>query len=191
MTVIQSASAEFFESYNDRAILWDDPLLQIYRKNQLLGNSEWSKMVQTAYSNIKQFVDHNRSANDDSLSYAGQLMTVLIEKLNLLDDLDEVYSQRDMTGLQQLADRFPAFNTTLNHFLTLFRRYHYARYNPQGFEIFQVRIAGQKERFNELKLRLEELISNRITSIPELEQKASYPEVKSAYHMLVTASYFV
>ena len=41
---------------------------------------------------------------------------------------------------------------------------------PFGMEVIQIRNAGLARRFEELKMRIEEFLKNRVDSIPELDE---------------------
>jgi hypothetical protein len=182
---------DFFESIHARAILWDDPLLQIYRKNQIAGNSGWSSRVIRHYRQILAGITNSQSGNNDDLSYGKALLNVLIHKLELMEKVAEAYKEKNNKKLEEAIKFIPVLVSEIENFIFLFRSYQYARYNPQGFEIFQVRLGGQKERLRELRLRLEEYISGKVYSIPELHESASYNKVETKYHFLATASYFL
>jgi len=180
-----------FEEICARSILWDDPLLQIYRKNQITKNSLWNAKTIKQYKKIAEQIAGIPKSDAAEFEYGKVLVKILIQKLELMADLDIAYANKDTHAMQKIAKTTILINDDINLFLQLFRKYMYARYNPQGFELLQIRMAGQKERFKELKNRLEEFISGEIDFIPELDEKASYKVVNKHYHDLATASYFV
>lgn len=180
-----------FETVDARSILWDDPLLQIYRKNQMGGNPEWTRDAIKLYRGIAKEVATVSERDKDSFGYGRILLNILIHKLELMERLDYAYREKNISKLKETAELVTVINSEIREFLLSFRAYQYDRYNPQGFEIFQIRLGGQKERFKEIALRIEEFISGKIDSIPELHESASYHSVCPHYNQLATASYFI
>ncbi len=174
-----------------RGILWDDPLLQIYRKNQLGGNSDWSKDTINHFREIATQVADVPDTDRGCFGYGKTLLTMLITKLELMDQLDAAYQAKDAALLETVAGKLPELIAEYDLFITMFRSYQYERFNPQGFEILQIRLGGQKERIREVVLRIGELLAGEIFVIPELEEKASHPDVCRTYNMLASASYFI
>ncbi|MDA3799653.1 MAG: hypothetical protein PF692_11295 [Kiritimatiellae bacterium] len=174
-----------------RAIFWNDPILQIYRKNQLQYDDQWSSKVISRYKNILKSIADVPKSDEASFEYGKTLLNILIHKLELMDKLDCAYAEKNTQKLTAISQLASEIISELEEFSTSFREYQYERYNPQGFEILQIRIGGLKERFKEVSLRVEELLHGKIDSIPELHEKASYRLVNKHYHDLATASYFV
>jgi len=187
-TVMNSENG--FESIDARSILWDDPLLQIYRKNQIGGNSSWSVNTIRLYRKIAQSIAYVPESDEGCFGYGKMLLNILIHKLEFMNKLDEAYKE-NIEKLKTTVKLVARINSEIEEFILSFRSYQYNRYNPQGFEIFQIRLGGQKERFKEVELRIKEFISGKISSIPELHESASYKSVVQLYHRLATASYFI
>jgi hexosaminidase len=184
-------SDNIFEGIAARSILWDDPLLQIYRKNQMGGNPDWNLKAIKLYQRIAREIANVPENDEGCFGYGKTLLNILIHKLELMEKLDEAYKGKNIKKLKETAKLVPVIISEIEEFILSFRSYQYDRYNPQGFEIFQIRLGGQKERFREVELRIEEFISGETSSIPELHESASYESVRQHYHCLATASYFV
>ena len=72
-----------------------------------------------------------------------------------------------------------------------YRQLWYARNKTFGYEVMQIRLAGQAARWRELDLRLKELAGGKNSTIPELEEKTvANVRVKRQYHFLATASVY-
>lgn len=189
LTVIRDDNV--FEGIDARSILWDDPLLQIYRKNQMKENPDWSSNTIKLYREIAAGIANVSESDEGCFGYGETLLNILIHKLELMEKLDEAYKEKSIPKLKEIIELVSIINSEIREFILSFRAYQYDRYNPQGFEIFQIRLGGQKERFKEIELRIKEFISNKISFIPELHERASYKSVGKHYHNLATASYFV
>ena len=180
-----------YESIDARSILWDDPLLQIYRKNQVGGNLHWQSQTIKNYKKIAEKIANVPDGDEGCFGYGKILLNLLILKLELMEKLEDAYFARNIDNLNDVAKQIPDMISLIESFISSFRRYQYDRYNSQGFEILQIRLGGLKERFNEVILRIEEFVSGDVNSIPELDEKAFNPSVNKNYSRLATASYFV
>lgn len=71
------------------------------------------------------------------------------------------------------------------------RKLWYERNKTFGYEVMQIRLAGQAARWRELDRRLQDLAGGKIDSIPELEEKTVEPVgTNSTYRFLATASVY-
>ena len=72
-----------------------------------------------------------------------------------------------------------------------FRRNWYARGKSYGFEVMQIRLAGQRARLCELRRRVDGVLRGELESIPELEDIASGGGFVHQYKFLATASVYL
>jgi len=98
------------------------------------------------------------------------LASLLAEKIELKLELERAYASRDKTALEALVRRIPGTIKLIDNLLASFRRQWYRRNKPQGFEPIQIRLAGSKQRYAELRQRLSELLAGKVQLIPELEE---------------------
>jgi hypothetical protein len=171
-------------------ILWDDPLLGIYWK-YLRGRGDVSLVeLENNYRNISdRFINCEDNAAG-SVKHAATIAGVLALKLQAARLLYEVYFSEN--GGKDYSKVIATAEETLNAIERLkesYRRFWYERYKTFGFEVMQIRLGGLSERFKELITRLQDLVSGRIKSIPELEEHADSAKVNCKYRDVATAAY--
>jgi hypothetical protein len=90
-------------------------------------------------------------------------------------DLEKAYRKRTQSKLDALIPRARQLEHLTETIAESFREMWLSRNKPFGMEVMQVRLAGLRERYHELAVRLEELVGGRRESIPELEEKPTKP----------------
>lgn len=154
------------------SLLWDDPLLGIHWKNQLVKDPFFWHNEAERYDEI---LDRLQPVADETMPIDFAHWTGIIRylrnvmKLKIL--LDETYGSRDNHLLERLVKAAHERAEECDSLNQSFRRQWYKRNRPQGFETIQHRIGARKQRWLELAQRLQELSDGTINAIPELEEK--------------------
>ncbi|MFA7516294.1 MAG: family 20 glycosylhydrolase [Candidatus Ratteibacteria bacterium] len=174
---------------NAAMLLWDDPLLGIYWKTWKFEDSSiWKKVLQK-YSEAKIELQSHASDTMGNIKHALILLELLEEKITLKLLIDEAYLKKDITGMEKTRALIPNIIELLDQLLLSFRSEWHLKHKPFGLEVIQIRLAGQKERFKELDLRLGEYVEGRICSIPELEEESKFVmDERRRYKVVATGS---
>jgi len=177
---------------NGAMVLWDDPLLGIYWKFlESRDSSIWIKALKK-YSETGKALSAYDAEGAGDISHARLIAGVLEKKIDLNIKLYRAYTSRNKKEMEKVRELIPCLIECIDGLLCSFRKNWYSRNKPFGFEVIQIRFAGQKERLKELHVRLNEYITGQIDSIPELEEKASSAaSLYSTYSSLATGSYFI
>ncbi len=173
----------------DVEILWDDPLLGIHWKNSLLKDPDFWKETLVRYNNIKKEISRYKRGEAGNISHAILISDVLAKKIDLKIRLEEAYFKNDKRKLEKVRKMIPDVVRSIDKLLSSFRENWYLRNKPFGFEVLQIRLAGQKERFKEVDYRIKGYLAGRTDSIPELEEKTNTEtQIGSRYDTLATGS---
>jgi hypothetical protein len=170
---------------NAPALLWDDPLLGVYwNQVEAAGTTGWQDVLAHYRDLRKRLADHQQDANGGDSGHAHRLCGLLTEKIALRLDLEKWYRKRDLDKLDGLIPRVRQVEHLVEAVAESFRELWLSRNKPFGLEVLQIRLAGQRERYHELALRLEELAAGRRKAIPELEEKPAHPlaGMRTRYH---------
>jgi hypothetical protein len=175
---------------NAPALLWDDPLLGIFWKDEQCKDAEiWNKCASNL-AGISNFLSKTEfESNAGDLSHANNLLKLLAKKISIRQKLEKAYSERDTKQLGSvITDDIPEIIKLVGAFQDSFRSQWIRRNKAFGLEVIQIRLAGQIERYKELARRLNELLENKITSIPEFEENAEGRGIGAGYNTLATGS---
>jgi hypothetical protein len=158
-------------------MIWEDPMLGLYwREFRHFDENIWEfirKELAGTREKLAGSVD-NREAGD--IGHAWNICDFLVKKIDFRSALLAAYEKRDRKALTELKDRgVPEVNAAMEKMAASFRRQWLKRNKPFGLEIMQVRFGGQIARYNEIAVRIDELLSGVVDSIPELEIKLDKP----------------
>jgi len=170
--------------------LWDDPLLGIYWKNQNAVDPASWKTTFDEYTQILEKLRTNANDNSTHFSHLAVVTEFLHKKIELKLNLELAYKKKNVGALEDVKKLAQTMIGMTDKLLASYRSHWYDRYKTFGFEFLHIRLGGQKERYNELCMRLEELLSGKIDSIPELEEISEPGSVPCVFSRLATASYF-
>ena len=169
------------------ALLWDDPLLGIYRKDQTLrhGTDYWQRQAER-YGGIVEALAGRPRGQAGDLRVIRKLAVLLQRKIEASLAAEEApRAPRTALLARGMARTVEAFERD-------FRALWYARNKPQGYEVMQIRLAGQAARWRELARRLGDLAAGRCESIPELDERPAVPAgADQTYRSLATASVYL
>ena len=152
--------------------LWDDPLLGINWNNMTTVNPGW---VELSLKNYRKMLSELESPDEDNknadVSHGKLAAEVLILKLEFRQALLKAYSDKNETELNALADvRVPVVAEALRKLLRSFRTQWMQRNKPFGFEVIQLRLNAQIGRYEEIAVRIHELLDRTLRRIEELDE---------------------
>ncbi len=178
-------------------VLWDDPLLQIYYKEQSATQPPqyWAEIVQILNELLQKVAAY--AAQPDSLtagrlSHAEILLRLMIHKIEFIAALQirwfkgkTAVAEWDFdTLIQQIIADFTQAEES-------FRRQWYERGKVQGFEVMQIRLAGQRQRWCETARRLHEFLDGTVDDIPEITETVGGGGLIHQYKFLATGSVYL
>ena len=149
-------------------ILWDDILNGIFLNNEGINADCFSKSLEVLNNLIeaKKVSDQNVFVNKHTLLLANALKLKLECRIELLD---AYYNTKDFSKVLQLADQTKeALYLVKNSFRAMWME----RYKPFGYDVMASRLISLIDRYDELKIRVQEYVDGKITKIDELEEKA-------------------
>lgn len=173
-------------------LLWDDPLLGIYWKNQRASVDGFWEMALQIYTDIETDIKNEASRSNANMRHITEVVKFLKRKIDFKLKLDTAFEEKDFDKLESLKEEISVLVNGLDYLITSFRTYWNERFKRFGFEFIHIRLGGQRERFKELSIRIDELLQGSVNTIPELEEKAPFQKVIfSRFQELATASYFI
>ncbi|MBN1937677.1 MAG: family 20 glycosylhydrolase [Anaerolineae bacterium] len=192
LTIAKMDAAEHYgDEVNTRMLLWDDPLLGLYRRS-LLARDSWKDFDLAAYyAGLAQ--ELNALGVKDgagNLEFAAQLAETLSLKTRVYDQLTQAYTAGDKKTLADLSDRMiPALIAAVKTLWELHRKVWMAQNKAFGFEVQCVRYGGLLLRLEEVAMRVRQYLTGEIAQIEELEIAiAPLPQHFGRYRSVATAS---
>jgi hexosaminidase len=172
-------AAAMNDGIHPMVLVWDDPLLRVAWRNETLKNAGGWKAMDAHYGRILRKLAPVKTVEEPvDLAHACRLLEFCRARIRLNEAIDAAYPARDVEGLKTARTRCKAAARALDRLMESFRRQWLRRNKPFGLETIQVRFGGQRERFNELDRRLEDLMEGRLAALPEFEEM---PVRDSAY----------
>lgn len=132
----------------------------------------------------------NAFASENSYGYVFNYLAKLCAVLDIKYDLGvrtrSAYLQKDKTALTKIIADYEKVSQRLDEFYEAFKLYWDTDNKVFGFEVHQARLGGLMLRIKECKSRLNDFISGKISSIPELEEEIlPTGEVPNAFYLNV------
>ena len=184
-----TVQASEVNAFGGARVLWDDPLQGIFWKARKFAEADfWPKAAAHFGQLFQKLPAMSRKTTPIDFDHAVNLAACLLEKVQLGLELEQAYASRDPAALKQVGGRIPRMIRTIDKLLGSFRRQWYRRNKPLGFETMQIRLGGLKQRYLELKQRLEELSAGKISGIPELEELPDGPACGWNWRSLASGS---
>lgn len=185
----QVQQAAGLNEFGGAKILWDDPLLGIFWKARKAQDaSHWTKAAEHFASLAAGLAVHAKRTTPVDMAHAAALAQCLHQKVKLGLGLESAYASRNREELKKVAEETIAMVRCIDRVLASFRRQWLARNKSFGFETIQLRLGGLKQRYAELRERIEELLDGRIGSIEELEQDAHSPACGWTWRAIASSS---
>ena len=97
-----------------------------------------------------------------------KLAEVLSVKASLGIRTKKAYLDKDTEELKVLTEDYKRLVSLLEEFHEMYQNEWFFENNPHGFDVQDIRIGGLIQRIKSCKRRLEDLVSGKITEIPEL-----------------------
>lgn len=168
------------KSIGTPCMLWDDPILGILWKNEKLVNPDFVKIVT---ANYREVISKLKRKKREELQHAVLLAEVLLLKVEMKDKLDRAYVEKDIKTLTQIAKKdlpklINKFKVLSMSFGIMWDTY----YKHYGYEVIQIRNAGQIARLEELHRRILQYLFSDYYEIPELLETVPYPVADSYGH---------
>jgi hexosaminidase len=187
------ASAHYGKEVNARMLLWDDPLLGMYRRSLLAQDATRDFDLAAYYGDLADELDAwaaEDAGQAGSLAFAAQLARTLAAKSALYDRLTRAYAQADKEALVEVAKTsIPALVIQLRQLWETHRQVWMAQNKAFGFEVQCVRYGGLILRLEEISLRIGQYVSGEIDQIEELAFPGEpLPEHFGRYRSVVTPS---
>ncbi len=180
------------DSISASSLLWDDPLLGIYRKEQELhfGRGYWLR-IEKHYARLKLRLERYPDGGAGSIANIRSLIGLLMLKIRACRAATEACASGDSKKTARAQRAIARVIGATTDFEKQYRKLWYARNKTFGYEVMQIRLAGQAARWSELDLRLKEFAEGKIAGIPELEERTARPVgIQGSYHFLATASVY-
>ena len=153
----------------------ENPSKHMFYSDPFLGflDSTISSGVKEEYIEYaKKLRSHiNGSEFDYLFKNAAQLCDVLSIKYGLGRKTRDLYQNGNKKSLRCILTDYDKVLEYLDGFYETFRTMWFKECKPNGFEIFDIKIGGLKQRLIHCKRRLIEYLDGKIDSIPELEEK--------------------
>ncbi len=157
-------------------LLWDDPLLKIYWKNERLQSERiWEQVLREYNELLRRLKPFREQAEPIDFHHVYAVLAFLRDKIKIQLAVEKAYADRDTEGLFAACRQARRMARRTEDLGKTFRRQWMRRNKPNGFETIQIRLGGQRQRWLELAARLEELVEGRIGAIPELDETPSSP----------------
>ncbi len=159
------------------SMIWDDPLLGLFwRECQRYGKDIWIEL-RAQVAGVRENIAASRGNTEaGDMTHAWNICDFVIKKIDFRTALLKAYADRDQAALAKLQKEGVAEVTAaVNALAESFRTQWLRRNKPFGLESIQLRLAGQAARFNEVAVRIGELLDGKIENIPELEVKLDAP----------------
>ncbi len=152
------------------AMLWDDPLYAIVERSYGEQSNKIIANIKAEWTALKTELEALADNGCGNLEHAIIILNTLLAKISYRQQLMAAYSARDNDALDQIAvelteqmiERVEILHYSL-------RQQWMSRNKPFGFEIIQARLDTLIGRYQEVAVRIKELLDGEIDSIPELD----------------------
>lgn len=153
------------------SLLWDDPLLAInFRGLRKLKSSFPEELDELLSGLLKKLAGcRNFWSGNEDVEMIFALIDFLRDKYRWRMELEDAYTGSNMKKLYELHDQTAVLQQKMRCFMDKFRTNWLACAKRFGLEVGTKRNAGQLERLREAEFVLQELISGKISSVPELD----------------------
>ncbi len=152
------------------AMLWEDPLYAIVERSFGDQSATMMTTISAEWTALKNELEALTDNGRGNLEHAVIILNTLTAKISYRQQLMAAYSARDNTTLdkiaveltEQMIERVEILHYSL-------RAQWMTRNKPFGFEVIQARLDALIGRYQEVAVRIKELLDGEIDSIPELD----------------------
>jgi len=163
-------ASDMVEPVNPMGVVWDDPLLRIaWKDHNLAKPGDWAHVATHVARVARKLRKHQDVMEPVDLAHAVTLLRFVQCKIRMNQKVDAAYASRSAVDLATAVRQARTTIRALDKLHASFRRQWYRRNKSFGFETLQVRLGGQRQRLQELAVRLDDLAAGRIATIPELD----------------------
>ncbi len=153
-------------------LFWDDPVCGIAWNCHKIMDKNFDERVISSYAAIidglKDKLDGDGCAD---LRHPYLIARAITEKLKFRRAMLAAYADKNKPALAALAADIPAIVKLYEQIAESFRDVWNSTFKPFGFEVLQIRNAGQIERWRELERKLLDYSTGKLASIAELDEK--------------------
>ncbi len=182
-------ASEMQDNVNASSLLWDDPLLGIFWRNEAKKEKKYWNGILSQYSKLEKSLNRFEAGKAGDIKHAVAIVKALKKKMALRIALDDAYAKSSGSGLNKVRNMIPGTIQAFECLSESFRNEWYKKNKPFGFEVIQMRLAGQISRYKELDKRLESFVDGTVDTIHELDEKEPKPAaINSRYRQLVSGS---
>lgn len=154
----------------DKIILFNDPFYGIY---DMAIEGDEGERFHVCSEKLKKCIEHPEWGYLFKVSKA--LADVLEIKANLGQRTREIYQKKDVAGLKSIIGDYEECIHRLNLFYDAYEKQWMLENKPNGFEVQDIRLGGVIQRIRHCKQRLDDYVSGKLMSIPELEEELLDP----------------
>ncbi len=150
--------------------MWSDPFFDASFRNQTGGNLKQMAAIAKRFvvlaEKLKK-VANDRATGD--LKHAYHIARAFAERYKLSANLLSAYRKKDKKALRLTVRQIPAVIKSIADFEKSFRAMWMNHNKPQGIETIQARFGMLRARYMEISQRINEYISGKVKTIPELD----------------------
>ncbi len=153
-------------------LFWDEPVMGLAWNYYSIWNPDFDQVVIAEYQKICDGLKDKR--HDDGcadLNHPYMIAEVIIKRLAFRRKMLTAYHAGDRAKIAEIAGEIPAIISLYEELCESFRAMWIAVFKPFGFEVMQIRNAGQIARWHELQRTLLEYSSGKLSTIAELDEK--------------------
>lgn len=152
------------------AMLWEDPLYAIVERSFGDQSAAMLSTISDEWTALKNELENLTDNGRGNLEHAIIILNTLTAKIAYRQQLMSAYSARDNDALDKIAVELTEQMIERVEILHYSLRQQWMRRNkPFGFEVIQSRLDTLIGRYQEVAVRIKELLDGEIDSIPELD----------------------
>lgn len=156
----KAISSHFSDDFPAQALLWDDPILNIYSKHLYHHeDGRLDKAIERFQSLDNLNIQVNENSEAGNVVHGLNFIRFILNKLNCAKKLITIGQTKDWAALQHTKAGIQQVIRDLEVFSSSFRNNWHCSFKPHGLEVIQIRLAGIKARYEELLMRIDELDS--------------------------------
>ena len=168
---MQSETADAKGRYlSPPAMLWEDPLYAIVERSFGDQSATMMTTISDEWTALKNELETLADNGRGNIEHAIIILNTLTAKISYRQQLMAAYSARDNDALDQIAVELTEQMIERVEILHYSLRSQWmSRNKPFGFEVIQSRLDTLIGRYQEVAVRIKELLDGEIDSIPELD----------------------
>ncbi len=149
-----------------RALTYNDPLLGLVDKH--IGDLDTASYYKKTTARLSK-INKTDTQFDAAIDTVKALCSLLENKANFGIRLKSAYDKRDIAALRELYSECDVIIEKIKHLRDAHRANWFTYNKPFGWEVHDIRYGGLTARFETVKERINDLLSEKITHIEELD----------------------